>query len=498
MDPTFLKNTAPDVERLKRGMLVGLLTLFSIVASFVAVRSGNMVWMGAVIGLPVLVMLLTHPVHSLYLALIMYLSSLNVLRIGSFSDASIFFSFAAFSCFFMLIFRRERYRPERGDKLFGGFLVVIFILMVVRGTGLKFMGASTWGGSPYILIMMAIFFYLFSRRLRIDGKGIKRTLWLVVLMGVVNTLMQRLGFLAETDQMSEVLQARLSWTKPAATTLLLLALVVKWKKSWITALFWVAAMGVTGLAGFRSRLVVGLMLTAAFFYFRATNRKAYVVKAALAGCLVWMMVVASSPMLPLGLQRAVSFIPGVNVSLRQAANAESSTEWRYEIWRFCMEEAPNYWLVGRGITFDVRDAAVELGIADVQGQTQWFMFFTHSYHSGPLTLLIDYGLPGLLFMLAIHILFIGKCLRMGRAFAGGDSLVSRFALFMLASILSGIISYWLLFGKTESLAILIFQMGVLHIAYHSTLELKKPEPSIMEDETVVKAFSAPSLHGKSL
>jgi hypothetical protein len=337
---------------------------------------------------------------------------------------------------------------------------------------LKVLGSASWGGSPYLLIFASAFFYRFSRNLRVTNKGVVAVIYLAVMVGIVNSVLLRVGFLSSVDELSEMNQVRLSWTKPLATALFPLALVINWKQKWVPWFIWLVAFGLLGLSGFRSRLISQLVLTAAFFYFRSTNRRSYIIKAVLVGCCLWLAVIVVSPVLPPGLQRAVSFVPGVKISLAQSMNAQSSTEWRFEIWKECLNQVPEYALIGRGIAFNVWETITKLGAFDVQQRSQWFMFLTHTYHSGPLTLLVDYGVPGLLVMLMIHFVFVRKCFRAGNIISGENDYVYRFACFFAAMVLEQIFAYWALFGKTESLCVTIFSMGVLHIALQSAIENK--------------------------
>ncbi|MFA5688378.1 MAG: O-antigen ligase family protein [Kiritimatiellales bacterium] len=470
MDNTFHRQSGPDAVRLKRGLLALFLTAVVVFVSSSAIKSEKLVFMGAVIGIPLMIILFSHPVRSLYLALTASFTSLSVLRISSFSDASIFFAFAALSCFSLMLMHRGRYEKQPGDRMLFSFVAVILVLMAARGSGLKFLGSAVWGGSPYILVFAATFFYLFSRRLRVTRSGILWTVFLSVLLGGVNTLFQRRGFFVAMETMNEFSQVRLSWAMPLATSLLPLALVIHWKRIWLPALLALASLMAAAATGFRGRIVSTVFLCFVFFYFYAGNRKQYVVKALFTGLLLWGAILAAAPFLPLGMQRAVSFVPGVTVNLAQASVAQGSTEWRFEIWKYCLQQFPEYWLIGRGIAFNVWTTISELGALDVQLQNQWFMFLTHSYHSGPLTLLIDYGLPGLLVMLTVHIFFIVKCFRMGKNLSAASTVLERFTLYFIALVLTQIFAYWVLFGKTEYLAVIIFDMGVVHIAYQSVLE----------------------------
>ncbi|MDF7825425.1 O-antigen ligase family protein [Pontiellaceae bacterium B12227] len=468
-----INHPPPDATRIKWGLLVGFLVLLTIVVSFFTVKSGNPVFMVGVIAVPMIIILLSKPERTLYIALFASLTSLSILQVASLTDASILFSFAAFGCFMMVIFKREKYLKESGDKLLFIFLGVILIIMGFRGSGLKILGGTTWGGSPYILCFAAVFFYIFSRRLRLGNMGVKRLVFIALAGGIINSLMLRSGFVEASETMSEAGKVRLSWTTPIASAAIPLALIIKWKRSWIMAGLWLLTFGFIGLSGFRSRLVSFIVLSGGFFFFYTASRRAFVMKAILLVCMFWIGIIAVSSSLPLGLQRAVSFVPGAKIDFLQARSAESSSEWRLEIWKECLGRAPEYLLVGRGIAFDVMDTVSELGTNDVQMQSQWFMFLVHNYHSGPLTLLIDYGLPGLLSMLFIHIFFIGKCFRYGKTFVSASTPLERFALYYTALVLQQIFAFWIIFGKTDDLSFIIFNMGVLYIAHQSILDLQK-------------------------
>ena len=56
--------------------------------------------------------------------------------------------------------------------------------------------------------------------------------------------------------------------------------------------------------------------------------------------------------MPFSIQRALSFIPGLNVGTIAIENATDTTIWRIEIWKLALKDFWNYALVGRGLAWD--------------------------------------------------------------------------------------------------------------------------------------------------
>ena len=123
-----------------------------------------------------------------------------------------------------------------------------------------------------------------------------------------------------------------------------------------------------------------------------------------------------------------------------------SVEWRVEICKYCWE-FPEYLWIGRGSTFNVFDTVDPLTHSDIMLYTPWFAFQTHAYHSGPLTLLIDYGLPGFLIgtwlLLAIGVTAWKIAAKMVRY----RSLESRYCLALCSWLLWQVISFFLVYGQ---------------------------------------------------
>jgi len=86
-------------------------------------------------------------------------------------------------------------------------------------------------------------------------------------------------------------------------------------------------------------------------------------------------------------------------------NAEGSTEWRLEIWRALLPQIPNYLLIGKGYAFSALTYNEEMGAnAIFSGQrvidaSQNALALSSDFHSGPLSLIIPFGIWAVLLWL---------------------------------------------------------------------------------------------------
>ena len=166
------------------------------------------------------------------------------------------------------------------------------------------------------------------------------------------------------------------------------------------------------------------------------------------------------------MQRTISFIPGVSINYRVAENATDSNLWRLEIWKYSMIELKNYWLIGRGLAFDVKEAIAQLGVTVGQGGP-YQAFHTHTYHSGPITLLIDFGIPGLITGLCFMIFALRKVINMGMRYSKVSLFEEQYFLFSCVNLVWLVFSFWFVFGDPKSLCTLILLVSHLMVLYNS-------------------------------
>ena len=95
------------------------------------------------------------------------------------------------------------------------------------------------------------------------------------------------------------------------------------------------------------------------------------------------------------------------------AQAESSSEWRINIWKVVVDEVPVYFFKGKGYTFSEDDmymAQFRMNYTGDVGAAQGAII-SGDYHNGPLSLLIPFGIYGLvifMWIIAAGSLYLSK------------------------------------------------------------------------------------------
>jgi hypothetical protein len=169
--------------------------------------------------------------------------------------------------------------------------------------------------------------------------------------------------------------------------------VLSLHQPWRLGLFLLAWIGCV-FSGFRSSLIMLLLLFAMQFWieglFRTRIFPALVGVSILGGSLV----VAQLDRMPIVVQRTLSFLP-IRVSSLAQESANSSLEWRLEMWRLLLPEVPKYLILGKGYGLDPSDLTIMAINEQRGGGSMQTAMMAADYHSGPLSLLIPFGLPGL-------------------------------------------------------------------------------------------------------
>jgi hypothetical protein len=469
------QNPRPDEVRINRGLVTFILFVLTIVAAVYTIRTGNRVLMIGLVAVPFVIMMMGRPRETFVLVLVLGATRIPVpgmsyTTLGLLPQVLLIGIFA-------IGFVMGR-RPWGGEKLaerrpFFCLMVVTAVLMSAHGSGIRMLGSSTWGGMIYVLLFAGIAFYLAVNGLRLQGKQIRWIVWGSLLAGFIGAALKAKGFGAIEDD-GGVGSTRLTWLLPVASVLFPLAFALKFKRyPWISALLLLICLGLIGLTGYRSRLIAFIMIAGAYGFFKARSKIKYVAFMGLMAVSIWVGVIAISPVLPLGLQRAVSFVPGAHVDYRTAQDAAGSIDWRLDIWTYCLEQSKQYLLIGRGSTFDVRETLTELGVNDIRLFSPWFAYQTRSYHSGPLTLLIDYGIPGLLAALWLTGIVLKRLWKAAQRVAAINTFEARYALFLCATMIWQWVAFYLVFGAMAGFANLIVSTAAAMVAAGSVLGIEQ-------------------------
>jgi hypothetical protein len=148
--------------------------------------------------------------------------------------------------------------------------------------------------------------------------------------------------------------------------------------------------------GFRSVvLLMGLVFVILFFIEKLWRTRLALVLAALA-VLSGAGVVGFTDRLPLSVQRTLSFLP-LNIDRATKESAESSTQWRVEMWKVLLPQVPQYLFKGKGYAISSDDMFMAQMSVGFGHSASWEgAAMSGEYHNGPLSVVIPFGIYGLI------------------------------------------------------------------------------------------------------
>ena len=465
-----------DATVLMRKGITLLLVLATVFAGFYAVKMHNPLLTAGMLILPFALILMNYPQFTLVLAVVMDASGLSIPGL-SFTTAGLLAKLLLIAVAVMsLALGQRQWRSEKlpEKRPLTIFFAVVIVLMIFRGSGLKFLGSSTWGGMVYINSIIGILFFYLVSGMKVKLKHIRWMIYGSLVFAALGSFISRQGW-SEQAEYSEIMESRIRWVYYFAIAFLPFSLAFMSKRRKVLAFIMVAcAVALLMITGDRKLLLVAIFVLSGFGYFRAVSKPQYIVKLLVIGVIGWTVLFFGAKALPLGMQRAVSVIPGINVDYKMSRDAKGSADWRIEIWKYCLDKAPQYLLIGRGSAFDVYETGENVNTADIQLFTPWFAFQTRSYHSGPLSLLIDYGVPGLLAMVWFSVLLIKRLCRYASRLASIGTFEAQYAMAMCVILMGLIFRYFFIMGAIMEWAQFIGQLAVIIIIVNSVFPDHKP------------------------
>jgi hypothetical protein len=151
--------------------------------------------------------------------------------------------------------------------------------------------------------------------------------------------------------------------------------------------------------------------------------------------------------MPFSVQRTLSFLP-LDVNLEVKQSAEYSTQWRLDLWREVLPQVPKYLFLGKGFTLNADDLFFIQESAR-RGLVQSYEMFALSgeYHNGPLSVLIPFGIWGVV----AFIWFLGAGVRLLlRNHQYGDPALRQINAFLLAFFVTRVIFFLSVYGELST------------------------------------------------
>lgn len=309
------------------------------------------------------------------------------------------------------------------------FSLVVLLVVFIRGFGFRFLGDDNWGGLRYVELFIMLALVLNAKATILTPLEWKKTILIGLLFTFIPFLSELLfivsrgiiwhhyyfvnvqiatfgAFVRETAGHELV---RLQSANRLGTFLLissLFFLVHRPKKLFLFSAFYLAALLLIGLSGHRSGFfdliffpwIVGLI------YFKK-NVVQYLTVSTAGLVAVLILIYSVAIFLPLQFQRAVSWLPGIQVANIARDDAEGTLEWRFDVWDAAfleLRQNPDYLLIGKGLTYSSHEYMALEHSGRLYGNYSWAII-TSTYHQGVISLLVILGIPGLI----AGVLFLG-------------------------------------------------------------------------------------------
>ena len=353
--------------------------------------------------------------------------------------------------------------------------VVVATMQLTGGIGLRSLGGGQYGGKRYVEILLAIlgYFAFVSQRIPLSKAGTYNTwFWLSGMTAAMSNLIYMAGpglwwfymvfpvdlaiaqasadFSVEYDAMGLKRVSGIGFAALGPFMFMmaryglsgLLDLTRPWR---LVILLIIVAVGAS--AGFRSVLVIFGLVSVIQFYLEGLHRTRIFPVLCLVGLFGFAGVSLFANKLPLPIQRALSVLPlDVDPGVRQ--DAKYSSEWRVRMWKILLPDLPQYLFLGKGYALSPVDlylthqATLKGLSADVENS-----MVAGDYHSGPLSVYIPLGSPGLLAFLAF--LVTGWSVLKAN-FRYGDPALRKINTFLLAFFVARVIFFFLIFGAIST------------------------------------------------
>lgn len=380
------------------------------------------------------------------------------------------------------------------------YCATLVLLMSERGFGLRIFGSSQQGGRLYLQQLICAILPLLFAMVRINEKLFVRSLLLMWLLsttyfvsdfafsfgGVSNVLLRFFEVPGDAINFENInlrfgIRRFQSFSNAGMGLMFLLLARHKLTDFFGRSMWWllplaVGIFGVSLLSGHRGYilLVVGTIMVLTYAQRFLTMRTAILAPLVLGAVLL--MAYATADRLPLSVQRAISFLPGINVSPHAAADAASTMQLRRVLRRVGVQMIPEHFWIGRGFTkyLDSRPLPYDAEMVD-------YHLSQGMFYNGFIGLMVNTGIPGTVGMLLVITgggLLSLRVLRLVRRTTSNDQL-TRSSSVLAGYFLTSAIFFLFLHGDSElALKTFALQLGMLVLAERLLLERLDAPPDI--------------------
>jgi hypothetical protein len=408
---------------------------------------------------------------------------------------------------------KKNHQEKAVDRVLLVFLAIVVLTACYRGGfGSHVLGSETYGARKYLPLFFAAIGYFALSHIQILPSKANRVILLFFGSGAL-LCVSNLAFMAGPSfywlfyifpvdyAMSQALDSadgtRLSGIAFGMSGIIYYMLArfgirgIFTIKHPFRLLIFLAAIALSTLGGFRSLLFLTFLVLLVQFYFEGLFRTAFFPTFLLATILSLSVSIAFIHKMPLSVQRTLSFLPvEVDPSIRDFAR--SSTEWRLRMWTALMSDVPKYLVVGKGYSVD----AYELALFEWHRNTGGGVFEDYdeqmivgNYHSGPFSVLLSFGIPGVLAILAFWVVCIRLLLH---NLSRGSPELIQINTTLLAYFVARVIFFLFFYGDISADLPIFCGLVGMSIALNKWQPQEEPQEGALEGKTeALKPVSQP-------
>jgi len=369
-------------------------------------------------------------------------------------------------------------------------LVILVTAKLTGGIGLRSLGGGVYGGKRLVFILAAIvgYYAISSQRIPIE-KAARYTglFFLSGMTGAVSNLIYLAGpafyflfiFFPVDNAISQAMEdfsttgvdvhfGRLPGVTVAGMSVFYFMLsrygirgIMDVRRPW-RILVMLVCFALSLLGGFRSAVIIFALICLAQFYFEGLFRSRLFLVLVIAFVLGGTGLVAFATKLPLSVQRSLTILPAIDLDPAARADAAASLGWRVEMWKILLPQVREYLWLGKGYALSPSDMyLVEESLRRGLAKDYEMALLVGDYHSGPLSILIPFGIAGLLGFLWLMVASIRLLYRNHRF---SDPALQNINTFLLSYFVARAVFYFVGFGGFNSDLALFLGVVALSIA----------------------------------
>ena len=409
--------------------------------------------------------------------------------------------------FFRFLLSKPPIRKEFGTARLAGFalMAVIIVHIMVRGWGLRALSGELWGGMAYVRTFIAFGFFVASDLVLMTEKRWRQLFtWSAIssffpglaqatfIMSGGKLYQQYMFVRIEAWALRQSLYAsslsegvvRYHFMSSIANAITMIGLTLsKWRYLPLVILI---SLPAALISGFRSALLIQLMILVLFAIFYSSQDRVKRLGLIMVTIFVGLLFLAPfARSLPLSFQRTLSIIPFYHISEIAREDAFGTVEWRVDIWRIMLKNIPDYLFIGRGFA---AESSLYSTLDPSYASSPEFAYYVHNYHNGPLGMLLDLGIVGLISVTIFIVSSAIEAIKYKKLFAG-DNFMNRYYCYLISVYLSQVIMFFVFFGDTISyVPSMMFSLALIKVIIRTRIvefaaqEKEKIEPASVMNE----------------